>query len=237
MIRTILLLLLLSPIVEAKEPIPEQPLEEYPQFDDFIDQHDYNYDNKYVIVNRASQQLVVINNTKTILSMRVIVGRNGWRTPLAETSVTHVITNPYWNVPKSIKPEMIAKIKNDYKKYQRLGYRVYYQDKVYDAIYAMYLPPKDIKIKQLPGKWNALGIVKFKLKDIGNIFMHDTPVKSKFNRTNRRLSHGCVRLQEPLQFLTAISPIVYKESVKPQWYKLTETIPVYIVDWTKSKDK
>lgn len=236
MLRYILLLMLLSPIVYAnttqqKEIKPEKELKEYSQFNDFIKSHKETY----IIVNRGSQQLVVIKNNNIILSMKVIVGRRYWTTPLAETEITHIITNPFWTVPRSIaNRETIPNILKDPQKYQQQGYRLYYRDTYYDTSYLPFFHDhNEIQIKQLPSKWNVLGKVKFRLKDIGAIYMHDTNNRSKFKKTRRKLSHGCIRLEQPLNLLSTISQIQYKNSTKEKWHKLEKPIPVYIVDWGK----
>lgn len=220
------------PIKKVKpQPIVETPLEDYPQFLEFLND---NYDDKYIIVNRASQQLVLIDHMEVILSMRVIVGRRNWTTPLATTSITHIITNPYWTVPVSIAvKETIPKIEKNSVLYQKLGYRVFYKDEVYDAEYVEYFLPEEITIRQLPGKYNALGRVKFKLSNMNAIYMHDTPGRHKFKRKNRKLSHGCIRLEKPLKLLESISYIKYEPSVKEKWHRLKVQVPVYIVNWKK----
>ncbi len=212
------------------QPVAETPLEQYPQFLGFLNDH---YDERYIIVNRGSQQLVVIDDMEVILSMRVIVGKKGWKTPLATTSITHIITNPSWNVPRSIVPEMVAKIKRDVAKYERIGYQVLYKDQSYPAEYVNFFEEKEIGIKQMPGQWNVLGKVKFSLSGVGAIFMHDTSGRYKFKRTNRKLSHGCIRLEKPLKLMNTISSITYiKETEK--WHRLKTPMSVYIVDWGKS---
>ena len=56
-------------------------------------------------------------------------------------------------------------------------------------------------IRQLPGKDNALGKVKFLFPNSFNIYFHDTPAKSLFEQDKRAYSHGCIRLSEPFKLL------------------------------------
>ena len=55
------------------------------------------------------------------------------------------------------------------------------------------------RIRQLPGKWNALGEVKFLFPNQYDVYLHDTPGKNLFDRTVRTFSHGCIRVKNPLQ--------------------------------------
>jgi murein L,D-transpeptidase YcbB/YkuD len=56
------------------------------------------------------------------------------------------------------------------------------------------------RIVQQPGENNALGLVKFMLPNRLNIYLHDTPSKNLFNESSRAFSHGCIRVQNPLEF-------------------------------------
>jgi len=217
--KTIIILLLLSfnTFAVGKAPVLELPLTEYNQYLDFVTEHE----NKYIIINKGSQQLVLVDNNEPILSMKVIIGKRGWSTPEQETAITHIITNPAWNVPKSIEKELITNMDNNPEKYKNRKYITSYRD------------DGSLRITQLPGPANALGKVKFRLSNIGRIFMHDTSAPYLFKRTNRKFSHGCIRLEKPLALVENISEIKYKQSRSSKHHKLSEPIPVYIVNWVR----
>src|SRR5262249_15032081 len=52
-------------------------------------------------------------------------------------------------------------------------------------------------LQQLPGHGTALGHLKFEMDNRFDVYLHDTPSKNLFSRDNRRISHGCIRVQQP----------------------------------------
>jgi L,D-transpeptidase YcbB len=98
------------------------------------------------------------------------------------------------------------------------------------------------RIRQRPGEWNALGRLKFNLPNGYDVYLHDTPAKSLFEQPFRAFSHGCIRLEKPLDFAlyllrdqpqwnaTAIESAI--ETRKEQAIRLTAPQPVYVLYWT-----
>jgi murein L,D-transpeptidase YcbB/YkuD len=72
--------------------------------------------------------------------------------------------------------------------------------------------PRGIRIRQVPGDANALGRIKFMFPNQFDVYLHDTPSKSLFQRDARAFSHGCVRVDNPLDFADAILPVA-----APEW--------------------
>ncbi len=144
-----------------------------------------------------------------IYETRVVVGKRSNKTPVFSDKMQHVIVNPYWNVPYSIAskellPEMRA---SDPHSYLRKGnYEIVYGGKVVDPRRVNWdaVTFKQIRIRQRPGRGNALGKIKFMFPNKHNVYMHDTPSKSLFNRSERAFSHGCVRVQNPFEFSDAL---------------------------------
>ena len=144
------------------------------------------HDSVEVNVNIPSLELVVYRDTATVMKMPVIVGKEGTGTIAFRDQITQVVFSPYWNIPESvvqreIKPEM-AKDPN------------YLQKKHMEIV-----KPDDSlpQIRQLPGKDNALGRVKFLFPNSFEIYLHDTPNRDLFAQQNRALSHGCIRVAQP----------------------------------------
>lgn len=141
---------------------------------------------KLLKVNIPAFILHVYNDSKEIFQMPVIVGKEGHSTVLFADKLTTIVFSPYWNVPASIvKNEIVpAMEKNpDYLKENNMEITGERNG----------LPV----IRQKPGPTNSLGQVKFLFPNSFNIYFHDTPAKSLFNRENRAYSHGCIRLAEP----------------------------------------
>jgi murein L,D-transpeptidase YcbB/YkuD len=132
-------------------------------------------------------------------------GTQDMRTPQIYSKIHSVVINPTWSVPYSIvSKEMLPKLKRDPKYLERNNYLVYRNgesvspDSIDWSKYSVNNIP--FKIVQSPGRENALGKVKYLFHNPFSIYMHDTPIKSAFNLKTRAVSHGCVRLKEPLLF-------------------------------------
>ena len=92
---------------------------------------------------------------------------------------------------------------------------------------------------------NALGQIKFLFPNDPDIYLHDTPSKSLFARSYRAYSHGCVRVQNPMDFagaLLATNPNITEDSLKAmfgdkeKWVVLKKHIPVHLMYFTLRVD-
>ncbi len=140
---------------------------------------------------------------------RVVVGKRSNQTPVFSDKIQHVVVNPYWNVPYSIAskellPELRATNPQNY--LQKGNYEIVYGGKIVDPRRVNWdtVTFKQIRIRQRPGRGNALGKIKFMFPNKHNVYLHDTPSKSLFNRSERAFSHGCVRVQNPFEFADAL---------------------------------
>lgn len=154
----------------------------------------------YVRVNIAEFHMEVWENGLRALKHKVVVGNNNWdkdtdnriegrinRTKLFKAAIERVLLNPKWHVPGRIQREELN--------YELLAEPDYYAKHNFKV---KILPDGREEIYQDSGKENALGRVKFQFPNRYGIFMHDTNVKSFFQREVRAFSHGCVRLSDPL---------------------------------------
>ena len=135
-----------------------------------------------VWVNIANAQLVLYQNDQPVFTTRVVVGEADKQTPELETSITSLLFNPPWNVPRSIaSTEILPRLERDpnYLSRHHMVWR------------------RNGAIQQLPGRGTALGQLKFEMPNRFDVYLHDTPLKNLFSRDNRRQSHGCVRVQNP----------------------------------------
>ena len=121
------------------------------------------------------------------IEMSVITGRaRATRTPVFASRVTTVVLNPDWQVPDSIvRKEILPALDKD-PNYLIRNHMTMTGD------------GHELRVRQSPGPWNALGQIKFVLPNVHSVFLHGTPAQELFKRARRDFSHGCVRVEDPL---------------------------------------
>jgi L,D-transpeptidase YcbB len=186
----------------------------------------------FVLVNVAGFELEVVEDNRVIETMNVVVGQPGWKTPIFADTIEQIVLNPSWNVPPSIaEQEIRPAIARDPGYLERNNM----------------VPTSDGSFRQLPGEGNALGKYKFVFPNVDNIYLHDTPAKTLFSRSERAFSHGCIRLQRPKDLANLIASKASRAtpeqiaqkvaSGKEQSVRLTRKVPVYIVYFTAWVDE
>ncbi len=168
---------------------------------------------RYVYVNLADFHLQLIENGEVTFDTPVVIGSLYNKTPVFSADMTHLVINPYWNVPQSIATdELLPKAKKDPNYLRSAGFDLF-EDWSLNAprvdlasVDWQKLEPRDFgyKLRQRPGPTNALGRVKFMLPNDYNIYLHDTPDRDHFNVAERSFSHGCVRVADPEALARAI---------------------------------
>jgi murein L,D-transpeptidase YcbB/YkuD len=136
-----------------------------------------------VEVNIPDATALFHRNGQVVLAMNVVVGAVGHETPTLTSTIDTVILNPTWTVPESI-------IKNEIKPAIRKNKNYLRNNRMYWA---------GEQLVQEPGAHNALGRVKFDFPNRYSVYLHDTPSRRLFTDPERAQSHGCVRLQKPLE--------------------------------------
>lgn len=136
--------------------------------------------NRYLIVNVPGFYLKAVANGETAFFIPIITGKEYNKTPIFNTTMTLVTFNPSWYVPKSIEGEIIPKMNRNPGAYARKGYFW-----------------SNGRLIQGPGNANALGKIKFYLKNSYGVYLHGTPAMGLFKRAKRALSHGCMRVEDP----------------------------------------
>ncbi len=179
-----------------------------------------NYDlgARHIFVNQASYMAYVMDYGLPTLVTRVVVGKTRlkYQTPEFIDEMTHLIVNPSWNVPQSIaSQEYLPQLLRDPSVLarQNITMRVRGSGEAVDARLVDLTQYTESNfpfvLQQRPGGGNALGKVKFMFPNRFNVYLHDTPSKSLFNRDTRAYSHGCVRVQRPLDLAyTLLAPQV-----------------------------
>ena len=199
---------------------------------------------RHIVVNIPAFRLDVWEGDSVALSMRVVVGKKDTPTPIFIDTLTHVVFSPYWNVPATIvKDETLPSALRDPSFLQRTNMEVLDgKGQVVDPASIDFDRAADYKIRQRPGKGNALGLVKFMFPNEFNVYLHDTPADSLFARATRSFSHGCVRVEQPqalAEYLLKDRPDWSREKIaeamnagEERTVKLREPVPVYIGYWT-----
>jgi murein L,D-transpeptidase YcbB/YkuD len=137
---------------------------------------------RYVIVNVPAFTVALVEDGQVVARHRAVVGAPKTATPQLMATATGVIFNPWWEVPKSITPEVRGK----------KGY------------VTVKTPDGGVRYRQPPGPGNALGRMKVVMPNNYAIYLHDTPSKSYFKKPARAYSHGCIRTEDPLAFAAAL---------------------------------
>lgn len=163
-------------------------------------------DQRYLLVNMAGFELKAYENGEPSLGMRVIIGKPFRSTPAFSGKLTHVVLNPYWNVPQRIADEdLIPAQIRDGNYLAKRGIRVLESWEPN----AVELDPNQLnwetfvgrpfpyRLRQDPGPINSLGRIKFMLPNPFSIYLHDTPERQLFQRTVRTFSSGCIRVEDP----------------------------------------
>ena len=139
-----------------------------------------------------------------MLTMDVVVGGAFHKhTPVFAADMRYLIFRPYWEVPVSImRKELGPKALDDPEFLQREGMVLVAGES--DRAPVLPATPenlarigKGLRLRQLPGDMNALGLLKFLLPNANDVYLHDTPQKGLFAKARRDLSHGCIRLSDP----------------------------------------
>ena len=199
-----------------------------------------------VLVNIPEFRLAINRDGVEEYTTRVVVGTTKNQTPVFSDSIRHIVVNPYWNVPSSIIRGEVAPAV--------LRNPGYIDNQNMDLIYngspispwqvnwSMVSPSNfPFRVRQRPGPGNALGQIKFLFPNKHDVYLHDTPSKSLFARSFRAYSHGCVRVQNPMEFADALmanEPDISRASLEAmfgpteRWVNPEQQIPVHITYFT-----
>lgn len=209
---------------------------------------------EFILVNIPAARLQVINHDSAVdMNMRVIVGKTATQTPSFTAYITKVIAYPYWTAPYSItSKEMLPKIKKDISYLENNNMQVLDKSgKVLDPAtinwnkYSAKNFP--FTIRQGTGCDNSLGVLKFDLNSPFSIYLHDTNRRDLFGKKDRFMSHGCIRVEKPLELanyvldngLDSITNAQLQQCLKdqkPKSFPLTNKFPVLILYMTADID-
>jgi L,D-transpeptidase YcbB len=182
-----------------------------------------------VWVNAADERLVLYRNDQPVFSTRVIVGQDELRnqSPEFQATINGIWFNPPWNIPQDIATnEILPKTVSEPN---------------YLAQHNMVMLP-DGGLQQLAGPNSGLGQLMFDMRNRFDVYLHDTPSRNLFSRVDRRISHGCIRVEKPRELaallmqqpIDAIDQAIASGSTTQSG--LPEPVPVFVVYETAFAD-
>lgn len=168
-----------------------------------------DYGTRYILINLADYKLSYFILDKLITNQNIIIGKSFRKTPVFSDRMTYLVFNPTWTVPPTILyRDIIPAMRKDKEYLKRKNIRIYDNN----IVRSPEIPSESIdwnnadsknfhyRLVQDPGPNNSLGEVKFMFPNQYNIYLHDTPDKSLFQKEERSFSSGCLRLENPLNF-------------------------------------
>ena len=205
---------------------------------------------KFVLVDVASQRVMMFENGQPVDSMKVIVGTKEFPTPLVASTIYYITLNPYWDSPDHLVKRAIAPnvVRQGFGYLKSRGYEVMADWTDNSAV----IPPdqidwkavaagrKQIRVRQKPGPDNFMATMKIPFPNHDNIYLHDTPTKSLFAKAQRDLSNGCIRLEDAPRFarwlMGGYDPVA--TSSAPELHiQLRQGVPIYVTYLTaQSRD-
>ena len=187
---------------------------------------------KRIFVNIAGFQLFGATDEQVQIRMPVIVGKKYHETPVFTGMMKYLVINPYWNIPdsiavKEIVPHMIRNPDYLHKQHIRI-FRGWSENapEIDPTSINWRTIGKNIKryrLRQDAGPTNALGRIKFIFPNPYHVYLHDTPARQLFKRSNRSFSHGCIRVSRPLDLAVYVLKDMKKHLDKEQLQQLIDT--------------
>jgi len=200
-----------------------------------------------LVVNIPAFEVQLLDGGKPALTSRIVVGKSWSPTPIFSDEVVSVILNPVWNVPESItKDEIAPAMLRDPGYLARKHMRAFRGEQELDPSAVDWsAEAPEVSVRQDPGADNALGRIKFQMPNKFDIYLHDTPAGHLFAQETRAFSHGCIRVEKPLELAQLLLadqpdwPVQHIEEViaseQTTEVKLAHPVPIditYFTAWT-----
>jgi L,D-transpeptidase YcbB len=173
-----------------------------------------------LVVDTTVAQLQLFRDNVPVFTTRVVVGETDKQTPELQSVVEDVLFNPPWNIPPSIvRKEILPRlaVNRGYLREHHMRWR------------------GPMAIQQEAGPYSALGRLKFEMNDRFDVYLHDTPERWRFQAADRRMSHGCVRVEDPRELASLLlseSAEAIDQAIaanRTHSRKLPRSLPVFIV--------
>ena len=196
---------------------------------------------RYLVVEAATQRLLMVEDGRIADSMKVIVGRLDSQTPMLASTIWYATLNPYWYVPTDLTQKIVAR------KMQSSIAKAYWKEKGYEIISDFGPTPtvlplssvnwkavgegkQTVYLRQLPGPGNSMGVMKFSFPNDIGVYLHDTDLHGLFAQKQRTLSNGCIRLEDAkrLGLWLAGRDLATESTTPEQHVMLPRGVPVYL---------
>lgn len=203
---------------------------------------------QFVIVDIAGFEVFVYKDDEIVWTSRVQVGKPYRETPVFKSEITYLDLNPTWTIPPGIlSKDILPAVKKDpnylkkrnIKVIDRNGKAVNQETIDWSKYTGRNFP---YQLRQEPGPDNAMGLIKIMFPNKHLVFIHDTPSKSLFERTDRTFSSGCIRTEKPFELAELLldDPAKWNmetfkqiiDSGRTQTVRLAKPVPILLFYWT-----
>jgi L,D-transpeptidase YcbB len=202
---------------------------------------------QHIVVDAASGRLWYYKDGRQGGTMRVVVGTPETPTPMLAGVLHYAILNPYWNIPvdlaqRNIAPKVLGGRSLRAMRMEALSDWSARPAKLDPATInwqAVADGTQQVRLRQLPGRANSMGKVKFMFPNEEGIYLHDTPDRALFTKANRHFSNGCIRLENAAglgNWLFA-SKMSTKSRDPEQLRALPMPVPIYLTYLTVTENK
>ena len=157
----------------------------------------------HIIVNIPSFRLWAMRNGIPQIDTRICCGAVKTKTPLLYSRLKRMDVNPLWIIPMSIRKNELARhvgdanyflSRNYYAQNKKTGKKLTGEDITWNVITS-----GEWSVIQKGGQGNSLGRIIFRFDNNFSIYIHDTSSRSAFEKGNRAVSHGCIRVENPYE--------------------------------------
>lgn len=197
---------------------------------------------RYILVDVPAYTLDVMEQHQSVLTMRVVVGKPSWPTPVLSATMSYVVLSPDWRVPPNIAARELVPILR-----ANPGYLAQHNMRLSSG--SRTVDPRSIdwsqvstknfpySLRQEPGPKNPLGTIKFIFPNRFQVYLHDTPSRALFVKPERAFSHGCIRVEKPTDLAEyVLRGVLSRERIVAGLGKrtsrtvpLAEPLPTYLV--------
>ncbi len=207
----------------------------------------------YVVVDIAGYDVTLVRDDKVAWKARAQVGQPLRMTPVLRSRFTDIVLNPNWTVPPTvIDQDIIPAARKDPEIVNKKGLKIYDHERneldPHAVDWALYNGKNfPYRLRQDPGEANSLGRIKFNFPNRHAVYMHDTPKKAYFERTERAFSSGCIRVDKPLELAELLlddaqrwTQAQVSDAIgqgKTRTLLLKKPIPVLVLYWTVDVDE